>query len=80
LREKRKLRVFENRVLRQIFGVKMDEVTAEWRKLHNNDLYSSSYIIQLIKSRKNRWAGHVAHTGRVLYRVLEGKSERPIQL
>jgi hypothetical protein len=83
LRENRKLRVFQNRVLRQILGLKRDEVTGEWRKLHNeelSDLYSSSYVIQLIKSRRIRWAGHVAHVGRVLYRVLLGKSEgrRPL--
>jgi hypothetical protein len=63
LREKRRLRVFENRVLRGIFGHKRDEVTAERRKLHNeelNDLYSSPNIVLLIKSRKMRWAGHVA--------------------
>jgi hypothetical protein len=57
------LRVFENRVLRRIFGPKRDEVTAEWRKLHNeelHDLYSSPSIIRIIKSRRMRWAGHVA--------------------
>jgi hypothetical protein len=59
--------VFENRVLRRIFGPKRDEVTREWRKLHNeelNDLYSSPNIIRLIKSRIMRWAGHVACMGR----------------
>jgi hypothetical protein len=63
LREKRKLRVFENRVLRRIFGLKRDEVTGEWRRLHNKELYdlhSSPNIIRVIKSRRIRWAGHVA--------------------
>jgi hypothetical protein len=59
--------VFENRVLRRIFGPKRDEVTGEWRKLHNKelyDLYSSASIIRIIKSRRMRWAGHVARRGR----------------
>jgi hypothetical protein len=59
--------VFENRVLRRIFGPKREEVTGEWRKLHNeelNDLYSTPSIIRLIKSRRTRWAGHVASKGR----------------
>jgi hypothetical protein len=59
--------VFENRVLRRIFGPKRDEVTGEWRKLHNEvlrDLYSSPSIIRIIKSRKMRWTGHVAGMGR----------------
>jgi hypothetical protein len=63
LREERRLRVPENRVLRRIFGPKWDEVTGEWRKLHNeelNDLYSSSNRVRAIKSRKIRLAGHVA--------------------
>jgi hypothetical protein len=58
--------VFENRVLRRIFGPKRDEVTGEWRKLHNEeirDLYSSPSIIRIIKSRRMRWAGHVAEWG-----------------
>jgi hypothetical protein len=58
--------VFENRVLRRIFGPKRDETTGEWRKLHNeelNDLYSSPNIIRVIKSRRMRWAGHVACMG-----------------
>jgi hypothetical protein len=58
--------VFENRVLRRIFGPKRDEVTGEWRRLHNgelNDLYSSTNIIRAIKSRIMRWAGHVARIG-----------------
>jgi len=67
LREERRLRVFENRVLRRIFGPKRDEVTGEWRKLHKvvlNDLYCSPNIIRVIKSRRMRWAGHVAYMGR----------------
>ena len=63
LREEHRLRVFENRVLRRIFGPKRDGVTGEWRKLHNeelNDLYSSPNIVRVIKSRILRWAGHVA--------------------
>jgi hypothetical protein len=84
-REERRLRVFENRVLRRIFMPKRDEVTGEWRKLHNeelNDLYSSSNILRVIKSRRMRWAGHVARMGkrRGVYRVLVGKPEgkRPL--
>jgi hypothetical protein len=63
LREERGLRVFENRLLRRIFGPRRDEVRGEWRKLHNtelNDLYVSPNI-RVIKSRRMRWAGHVAH-------------------
>jgi hypothetical protein len=59
--------VFENRVLRRMFGPKRDEVTCEWRKLHNKefyDLYSSPSIIRIIKLRRMRWAGHVARMGR----------------
>ena len=85
MREERKLRVFENRVLRRIFGPTRDEVTGEWRRLHNeelNDLYSSPNIVRVIKSRKMRWAGHVARMGkeRGVYRVLVGKPEgkRPL--
>jgi hypothetical protein len=65
-REEHRLRVFENRVLRRIFGPKRDEVTGGWRKLHNEELhnlYSSPSIIRMIKSRRMRWAGHVARIG-----------------
>ena len=80
LREERRLRVFEKRVLRRIFGPKRDEVTGEWRTLHNeelNDPYSSPNIVWVIKSRRIRWAEHVARMGerRGLYRVLVGKPE-----
>jgi hypothetical protein len=67
LREEHRLRVFDNRVLRRIFRWKRDEVTAGWRKLHNSELrnlYSSPSIIRMIKSRRMRWAGHVAQMGR----------------
>jgi len=63
LREECRLRVFENKVLRRVFRLRSDKVTGEWRKLHNeehNDLYSSPSIIRVIKSRRMRWAGHVA--------------------
>ena len=66
LREKRRLSVSENMVLRRIFEPKRDEVTAEWRKLHNeglNDLYCSPNIVRVIKSERMRWAGHVALRG-----------------
>ena len=66
LREERKLRVFENMFLRRIFGPRRDEVTGEWRRLHNeelNDLYCSSNIVRVIKWRRMRWAGHVARMG-----------------
>jgi len=80
LRGERKLRVFENMVLRRIFEPRRDEVMGEWRRLHNeelNDLYSLPNIVQVIKSRKMRWAGHVARMGEEsgVYRVLVGKSE-----
>jgi hypothetical protein len=80
LREERRLRVFENMVLRKIFGPRKDEITGEWRKLHNeelNDLYSSPNIVRVIKSRRMRWAGHVSSIGerRGVYRVMVGKPE-----
>jgi hypothetical protein len=85
LREERRLRVFENRVLRKTFGPKRDEVTGEWRKLYNeelHDLYWSPTILRVIKSRRMRWAGHVARMGegRAVYRVLVGKPERKTPL
>jgi hypothetical protein len=67
LREKHRLRVFENKLLRRIFGIKRDEVTGQWRKLHKEelrDLYSSPSIIRIIKSRRMRWAGNLARMGR----------------
>jgi hypothetical protein len=77
--------VFENRVLRQVFGPKRDEVTGEWRKLHKeelNDPYSLPNIVQVVKSRRMRWAEHVARMGedRGVDRVLVGKPEekRPL--
>jgi hypothetical protein len=85
LREEHRLRVFENKVLRRIFGPKRDEVTGEWKKLHNEelrDLYSSPSIISIIKSRRMRWAGNVARMGqkRNVYRLFVGKPEgkRPL--
>ncbi|KAJ4428047.1 hypothetical protein ANN_24061 [Periplaneta americana] len=85
LREEHRLRVFGNKVLRKIFGAKRDEVTGEWRKLHNAELhvlYSSPDIIRNIKSRRLRWAGHVARMGesRNAYRVFVGRPEgkRPL--
>jgi hypothetical protein len=84
MREEHRLRVSENRVLRRIFGPKSGE-DGSWRKLHNDELhslYSSPNIIRVIKSRRMRWAGHVARTGegRIVYRVLVGKpeSKRPL--
>jgi hypothetical protein len=86
LREEHRLRVFENRVLRRIFGPKTDEVTGEWRKLHNEELhnlYLSVDIIRQVKSRRMRWAGYVARMGeeRKFYKVLVGKPEgkRPLE-
>jgi hypothetical protein len=77
--------VFENRVLRRIFGPKRDIMTGDWRKLHNeklHNLYSAPSIIRTIKSRRMRWAGHVARIGeeRNVYRILMGKPEgkRPL--
>jgi hypothetical protein len=85
LREERKLRVFENVLLMRIFGPRREEVTGEWRRLHNeelNDLYSSPSIVWVIKSRRMRWAGHVACMGeeRGVYRVFVGKpkGKRPL--
>ena len=80
LRKEYRLRAYENRVLRRIFGPRREEVTGEWRKLHNkqlNDLYCSPNIVRVIKSRTMRWAGHVARMGerRGVYRVLVGKPE-----
>jgi len=77
LREKRRLRVSENRRLKRIFGPKRDVVTREWRKLHNvelNDLHCSPTTFRVIKSRRIRWAGHVVRAGRsrVVYRILVG--------
>jgi hypothetical protein len=85
LREEHRLKVFENRILRRIFGPKRVEVAGEWRKLHSEDLhnlYSSPNIIRQIKSRRIRWTGHVARMGeerkedKVLVRKPEGK--RPL--
>jgi hypothetical protein len=77
--------VFENRVLRGIFGLKRDEVTAGWRKLHNQELrnlYSSPSIIRMVKSRRMRWEGHVTRIGEKtnVYRLLVGtpKGNRPL--
>jgi hypothetical protein len=85
LREELSLRVFDNRVLRRLFGPKRDEVTGEWRKLHNEELhnlYSSVDIIRQVKSRRMRLAGHVARMGeeRKVCKVLVGKPEgkRPL--
>jgi hypothetical protein len=79
------MRVFENRVLRGIFGPKRDEATGEWRRLHNeklNDLYSSPNIMRVIKSRRMDWAGHVARTAerKDVYRILVGRPDgrRPL--
>jgi hypothetical protein len=85
VRDEHKLRVFENRVLRRIFGLRRNGVTGGWRKLHNEELhnlYSSLSIIRNIKSRGMRWMGHVARMGekKNVYRLLVGKSEgkRPL--
>jgi len=85
LGEERKLRVFENMVLRRIFGPRRDKVTGEWRRLHNeelNDMYCSPNIVRVIKSKRMRWDGHVVHMGeeRGVNRVLVGKPEgkRPL--
>ena len=84
LKEERTIRLFENRLLRRIFGPKRDKVTGECRKLHNelNDLYCSQNSIRMIKQRSMRWAGHVARVGerRGVYRALVGKPDgkRPL--
>jgi hypothetical protein len=85
LREERRLRVFENRVLRRVFGPRRDEMTGEWRELHNeelNDLYSLPNIVRVVKSRRMRRAGHVVRMGeeRGVHRVLVGKpkGKRPL--
>jgi hypothetical protein len=80
LREEHRLRVFEKRVLKRIFPPRRDEVMGFWRKLHNDEfhkLYSSPNIIRMIKSRRMRWAEHVARMGetRNAYRILVGKPE-----
>jgi len=86
LREERRLRLFENRVLRKVFGPKRDDVTGEWRKMQNeklNYLYSLPNIVRVVKSRRMRWAGHVARMGEDIgvQRVLVGKPEgkRPLE-
>jgi hypothetical protein len=81
LREEHRLRVFENRVLRRIFRPKKDEVTGEWRKLHNEELrylYPSPSIIRIIKSQQMRWDGHVTRMGGEEERlqIIGGKSRR----
>jgi hypothetical protein len=79
LREEHRLRVFENRVLRRIFGPKRDEMTGEWRKVHKDDLhilYSSPNIIRQIKSRRMRWAGHVTRIGEECVQGFDGKARR----
>jgi hypothetical protein len=85
LREEHRLKVFENRVLRRIFGLKGDEVTGDWRKLHSEelrDLYPSPSIIRIMKSRRMRWAGHVARMVEKsnAFRLLVGKPDvkRPL--
>jgi hypothetical protein len=84
LKEERRLKVFENRLLRMVFGPKRDEVAGEWRLLHNeelNDLYYLPNIVRVIKSRRMRWAGHVARMGdrRGIYGglVVKSESKRP---
>jgi hypothetical protein len=85
LREEHRLRVFENRVLRRIFGPKRDEVTGGWRKVHNEELYglySSPSIVRVMKTRRMRWAGPVVRMGEVrgAYNILVGRPEgrRPL--
>jgi hypothetical protein len=82
LEEEYRMSIFENRVLRRIFGPEREE-DGLWRKLHNDELhslYSSPNIVRVIKSRRMSWVGHVACTGRVVYRVLVGrpKGKRPL--
>jgi hypothetical protein len=84
LREECRLRVFENKVLRRIFGPKRDEVKGEWRRLHEKELYtlySTPNIIRVIKSRRLKWAEPVARMGRCTYRVVVGKPKgrRPLE-
>jgi len=85
MRVERRLRVFENRILRKIFGPKLDKVIGEWRELHNEELsymYCSPNIVRVLQSRTIRWVGHVVRMGEGtgVYRVLVGKSEgkRPL--
>ena len=85
LKEERRRRVFENTALRRVFGTKRDEVTWEWRKLHNeelNDLYFSPNTVRAIKSKRMRWTGHVVRMGerRGVYRVLVTKPKGKRQL
>jgi len=77
MREERRLRVFDNRVLRRIFGPRRDEVTGDWRKLHNDELhnlYPSHNIVRVIKPIRMRWVDHVARVGerRCVYRFIGG--------
>jgi hypothetical protein len=79
LREEHRLRVFENRVLRGVSGPKRDEITGEWRKLHDEELrilYSSPNIIRQIRSRRLRWAGHMARMGEECVQGFDGKARR----
>jgi hypothetical protein len=86
IREEHRLRVFENRMLRRVLAPKRDEVMGGWRKLHDEEichLYSSACIIKMIKSRRMRWAGHVAQMGEKIntYRILVARPEtkRPLR-
>ena len=82
MREERKLRVFQNMVLRRIFGSRKDEITGEWRRMHNEELNELYSFVRVIKWIRMRWAGHVARMGeeKGVYRVLVGKPEgrRPL--